>query len=148
MKKICGASGKEATCWCRRHKRYQFNPWIGKIPWKRIWLPTAVFLPGESHGQRSLVGYSPWGLKESDTTEVSEHAHMRERTALAKYHHCKSYLAGPHCNWAQSPLGRLNYSKNLSDFETIYLKVPDGGENLAHLWVALKKLTGILKRHW
>ena len=42
---------------------------IKKIPWRREWLPTPVFLPGESHGQRSLVGYSPWGHKESDTTE-------------------------------------------------------------------------------
>ena len=45
------------------------NPRIGKIPWRREWLPTPVFLPGEFHGQRSLAGYNPWGLKESDTTE-------------------------------------------------------------------------------
>ena len=42
-----------------------------KIPWRRAWHPTPVFLPGESHGQRSPVGYSPWGRKESDTTEVT-----------------------------------------------------------------------------
>ena len=46
-----------------------FNSWVGKIPWRSAWQPTPVFLPGESHGLRSLVGYSPWGLKESDTTE-------------------------------------------------------------------------------
>ena len=46
-----------------------FNPWVSKIPWRREWLPAPVFLPGDSHGQRSLVGYSPWGHKESDTTE-------------------------------------------------------------------------------
>ena len=46
-----------------------FDPWIGKIPWRRKWPPTPVFLPGEFHGQRSLVGYSPWGRKESDMTE-------------------------------------------------------------------------------
>ena len=44
-----------------------FNPWVGKISWRRKWQPTPVFLPGRSHGWRSLVGYSPWGLKESDT---------------------------------------------------------------------------------
>ena len=44
-------------------------PWIGKIPWKRKWQPTPVFLPGKSHGWRSLLGYSPWGRKESETTE-------------------------------------------------------------------------------
>ena len=46
-----------------------FSPWVGKIPWRRVWQPTPVFLPRESQGQRSLVGYSPWGFKESDTTE-------------------------------------------------------------------------------
>ena len=46
-----------------------FDTWVRKIPWRRKWQPTPVFLPGESHGQRSLVGYSPWGDKESDTTE-------------------------------------------------------------------------------
>ena len=46
-----------------------FDPWVGKIPWRREWQPTTVFLPGEFHGQRSLVDYSPWGCKESDATE-------------------------------------------------------------------------------
>ena len=54
---------------CRRHKRPWFDPWVGKISWRREWQPTPVFLPGESHGQRSLVGYSPWGSKEPDTIE-------------------------------------------------------------------------------
>ena len=46
-----------------------FNPWVGKIPWRKKWQPTPVFLPGKSHGQKSPVGYSPWGCKESDMTE-------------------------------------------------------------------------------
>ena len=46
-----------------------FDPWVGTIPWRRQGQPTPVFLPGESHGQRSLVGYSPRGRKESDMTE-------------------------------------------------------------------------------
>ena len=54
---------------CRRHKKPGFNPYVGEIPWRREWQPTPAFLPGESHGQRSLVGYSPWGHKELDTTE-------------------------------------------------------------------------------
>ena len=45
-----------------------FDPWVGKIPWKGAWQPTQVLLPGEPHGQRSLVGYGPWGHKESDMT--------------------------------------------------------------------------------
>ena len=47
----------------------KFNPWVGTIPWRRKWQPTPVLLPGKSHGWRSLVGYSPWGCKESDMTE-------------------------------------------------------------------------------
>ena len=46
---------------------------VRKIPWRRKWQPTPVFLPGKSHGQRSLVGYSPWGHKESDMTEQRTH---------------------------------------------------------------------------
>jgi len=63
-------SGKQAACQCRRHRRPGFYPWVGKIPWRRVWKPTPVFLPGESHGQRSLAGCSPWGGKELDTTET------------------------------------------------------------------------------
>ena len=47
----------------------QFDPWVGKIPWRRKWQPTPVSLPGEFHGQRSLVGSSPWSFKESGMTE-------------------------------------------------------------------------------
>ena len=64
-------SGKEPTCQCRRHKRHGFNPWVRKIPWRRAWQPTPVFLPGESHGQRSLAGYSPWDCEETDMTEAT-----------------------------------------------------------------------------
>ena len=53
-----GASGKEPTCQCRRHKRYEFDPWVGKIPWRRAWQLTPIFLLGESHGQRNLAGFS------------------------------------------------------------------------------------------
>ena len=66
-----GASGKEPACQCRRHKRGGFDPWVGKIPWRKAWQPTPVFLPRESHRQRSLEGYCPWGHKESDTTEAT-----------------------------------------------------------------------------
>ena len=46
----------------------QVQPWVGKISWRRAWQPTPVFLPGESHGQRNLAGYSPWGRRQSDMT--------------------------------------------------------------------------------
>ena len=62
---------------CERCERLGFNPWVRKIPWSRKWQPTPVFLPGESYGQRSLVGYSPWGRKELDmTVSVCVHPHV------------------------------------------------------------------------
>ena len=64
-------SSKESTCQHRRHKRHGFDPWIRKIPWRRAWQSTLVFLPGESHGQSILVPHSSWGHKELDTTEQS-----------------------------------------------------------------------------
>ena len=64
-------SGKEPACQCRRHR---FDPWVWKTLWRRKWQPTPIFLPGESHGQRSLAGYSPWGYKESDMNE-RQHEH-------------------------------------------------------------------------
>ena len=55
----CSLVGKESACQCRRCKRQGFNLWVGKIPWRRKWQPMPVFLPGKSHGQWSLVDYSP-----------------------------------------------------------------------------------------
>ena len=77
-----GAGGKELACQCRKRNRYGLSPWVGKIPGRRKWQPTPVFLLGESHGQRSLVGYSPWGHKELGTTEATEHARALEYLQL------------------------------------------------------------------
>ena len=68
-------NGKESICQCRRGQRLRFDPWVRKIPWRRAWQPTPLFLPGESHGWRSLAGYSPWSPKESDMIEL---VHMHE----------------------------------------------------------------------
>ena len=73
-----------STCQCRRHKRCRFDPWFGKIPWNRKWQPAPVFLPGKFHGQRSLVGYSPWGCKFWAQLSVHAHTHT-EAGRLAKY---------------------------------------------------------------
>ena len=48
-----------------------FDPWVRKIPWRKEWQPTPVFLPRKSHGQRNLAGFSPWGCKDSDATEAT-----------------------------------------------------------------------------
>ena len=58
-----------------QYRRHRFNLWVGKIPWRREWQPTPVFLPGKFHGQRSLAGYSPWCCKESDMTEQLTHTY-------------------------------------------------------------------------
>ena len=60
---------KESACQCRAHGRCEFSPRVGRIPWRRAWQPTLLFLPGESHEQKSLVGYSLPGHKQLDTTE-------------------------------------------------------------------------------
>ena len=56
-------SSKESACQCRRHKRPMFDPWVGKILWRRKWQPTPAVLSGEFHGQRRHKGYSPWGCR-------------------------------------------------------------------------------------
>ena len=69
-----GANGKKKTnSQHRRYKRHQFHPWGQKIPWRRAQQPTPVFLPGESHGQKSQAGYSLWGHKELDMTEATQY---------------------------------------------------------------------------
>ena len=66
---VCPHSPTGLPWWVRQSRiclqcgRPRFSPWVGKVPWRRKWQPTPVFVPGESHGQRSLVGYSPWGPK-------------------------------------------------------------------------------------
>ena len=54
-----GTSGKEPACQCRRYKKCALESWVRKIPWRRVWQPTPVFLPGKWHGQRSLAAYGP-----------------------------------------------------------------------------------------
>ena len=78
------ASGKEPAyqCQCRRCKRHRFDPWVGKIPWRRKWQPTPVFLPRESHGQRSLEGNGPQGRKESDMTDMTSCMHTLWNQAI------------------------------------------------------------------
>ena len=75
---ICGLpqwlSSKRIHLPCRSHRRHGFDPWVKKSPWRRAWQPTPVFLPGESHGQRSLVGYNHRVVKSQ--TWPSDLSHM------------------------------------------------------------------------
>ena len=64
--------------------RDTFNPWVRKIPWRRKWQPTPVFLPGKSHGQRSLAGYSPWGCKRVRHDLATKHTHTQRWPSLQR----------------------------------------------------------------
>ena len=100
-----GSDGKASACKCRRPG---FNPWVRKIPWRRKWHPTQVFLPGKSHGQRSLVGYSPWGRKESDTTERLHFTSGHNMCSLAvESRYVTTTLKNDFCSAPWSPVATL-----------------------------------------
>ena len=86
------SDGKESAC----SAGDGFEPWVRKIPWRREWLPTPVFLPGKSHGQRSLVGYSPWGHKESDTTTTDQLTLFKLLVLILLF---LSYVQRPYCHF-------------------------------------------------
>ena len=103
-----GASGKEPTFQCRRCKRLGFDPWVEKIPWRRAGLPTPVFFPGECYRQRNPAGYSPWGHKESDTTEqLSPHV-----PHTADEQHCVT-LRWTAKRWGSTYTGNSSFSGSL-----------------------------------
>ena len=73
------------ACQCRRLRRHELDSWVGKIPWRRKWQPTPIFLPGEFHAQRSLAGYNPWGRQ--SRTWLSNWAHRHAKYMLEKGKH-------------------------------------------------------------
>ena len=75
-----GGSVVKTQCQCRRRR---FDPRVGKIPWRRQWQPTPVFLPGKSHGQRRLAGHSPWGHRQSDVTQRLNNNKIKNRLGTA-----------------------------------------------------------------
>ena len=82
------SAGKESAC----NARDQSDPWVGKIPWRRERLPAPVLLPGEVHGQRSLVGSSPWGHKELDVTEQLSLFHTVHPAPAPRWHSLVPFL--------------------------------------------------------
>ena len=81
-----GLEGKASAC---NTGDLGFNPWVRKIPWRRKWRLTPAPLPGKSHGRRTLVGYSPWGHKESDTTE-QRHTWL-PHSCQTYWYHCSPF---------------------------------------------------------
>ena len=95
---------KESSCQCRSCRRHGFNLCVEKIPWKRKWQPTPVFLPGKPHGQRSLVGYSPWDHKELAKTEplISHTSTLKSERSLTSLFLLCNNCAEP-CSCLHSP---------------------------------------------
>ena len=131
-------NGKESSCQCRRHG---FHPWVGKIPWRRAWQPISVFLPGESHGQRSLAGYSPWGRKKSDTTE-----HIITEIGFSKYL-MPQWQGKKICNWLNSHVNSLQFCHGYNTWVTEHILDfnPKHGNVLYSLKLKLLKTESKLK---
>ena len=117
MKKIITAnfpgwlSSKEPVCQCRR---LRFDPCVKKILWRRKWQPTLVFLPGKSHGQRSLVGYTPWGHKRV------RHDLVTKRQQCLEYIHNPKHLSLSSAPASLVPFHPYSYSP-LSVYNTLYI---------------------------
>ena len=77
-------SAKESACWCRRHSKLRFDPWVGKIPSRRKWQPTLVFLPEKSHGQRSVAGHNPCGHRVGHDW-ATEQARLKKKYQETKF---------------------------------------------------------------
>ena len=120
--------GKKSACQCRRCKRCRFDPWVWKILWHRKWQPTSICLPGKFHGQRSLANYSPWGCKESVTTDwVCVHAVIVQRS-LGTTARCEIYPSTaigafgssphPHNLWSSFPFSNTLHPCKVSFCKT------------------------------
>ena len=107
---------KECTCQCRTCKTLGCDPWVGKIPWRRKWQPTPVFLPEKFHGQRCLVGYSSRSLKELHMTErPSTHTHTHTHTPLSGLYSVHSWHPGPQ----SLPFAYVNQSKSRAYYNEV-----------------------------
>ena len=105
-----GTNRKEPTCQHRRHKRSRFDPWAETTLWRRAWQPTPVFLPGESHGQRSLAGYSPWGCRVG-----------HDRSNLACMHALVPYLLPWQAPSFSDSSARFPQSSSISFLESFHI---------------------------
>ena len=146
-------SGKECTCQCRRH---EFNPWIGKIPWRKAWQPTPVFLPGKSHGQRRLPGFSPWGCKRVGRDLVTKQQQQQcevidEKTEERKVYELRSWhMSGtgllPHCalcvpfHWfliTRTCACMLSHVSRVWPFATLWTVAPQVPLSMQEYWSGL-----------
>ena len=101
-----GASGKDPACQCRRPKRQWIQSLGGEDPQRRKWQPTPVLLPGKSHGEKSLAGYSSWGCKELDMIDcvcacACTHTHIRESVWIVAWQKRAFYLLLINCSFTR-----------------------------------------------
>ena len=137
-----GATGKEHACQSRRHKRCGFDFWVEKIPWRRKWQSTPEFLPRKSHGQRSLAGYSPWGHKESDTTDATWHTSTHQDSIQSLS--CVQLFVTP---WTAARQASLSFiiSQNLLKLMSIKSVIPFNHVTLCHPLLLLPSVFPIIK---
>ena len=109
-------SGKEFACQC---KRCGFDPWVGKILWSRKWQPTLVFLVTKFHGQSRLVGYSPWGCKESDKTEHT-HTHVHVAVSISSVQFSRSVVPDSATPWITARQAFLSITNSRSSLTHVH----------------------------
>ena len=112
-------NGKESTCQCKRCKRQGTGSisWVRKMPWSRKWQPTSVFLPGKFHGQRSLAGYSPWGLQRVECTHTLLHNYNTFTCPCCYSRNMKLRPA-----YLDSVLDDVTVNQNIISYLNIFLK--------------------------
>ena len=153
-----GVSGNDSTSQCKRLKRPWFNPWVGKITFflrRRTWQSIPVFLPGESHEQRSLVGYNPQGCKESYLALMHAQKHLHEYACALSLKLPQFCCSGRHC-FGKNPQCSLYLLQVINHFFScfclgwVYLLQENGGERkwshprswvkswmVCHVWVLI-----------
>ena len=126
------AHQRQDTCaHIQTRRRCGFNLWVRKIPRRTIWQPTPVFLPGKSHGRRSLAGYSPWDCKESDTTEhIHTNINMRQFTSVQSLSRVRLFVT-PWTAACQASLSITN-SQSLLKLMSIESVMPSNHLILCH----------------
>ena len=129
-------SDKESACQCRRHG---FNPWVGKITWRRKWQPTPGFLPGKSHGQRSLSGYSPWGDKRVKHDLAIKQQHLVQNLF---YIIVRCIVFSQRASWCSNHMFSSSHtSRDLFSYQSAVVL-------FSHLPVSFQKLFSIYPSQW
>ena len=124
-----------------QYRRPKGNPWVGRILWRRAWLPTPVFLLGEFHGLRSLAGYNPWGYKESDKTERLTHALMQLIGGVCAQS-CRTLCSPMDCRLQGPSVHGISQARILKRVAISYSKLIGGGFFLLLNYFLLKTHSG------